>query len=125
MDSDKIRKDEEPSFIPVLDLLLTNPELKIRIESHTDSHGPWDYNLELSERRAKATKLYLMENGVKEEQIVSVAGFGEKCLVYTDEEIAAFPYGERASKHEINRRSIFILDGCEDDESCIDDITDN
>lgn len=125
LDSDKIRKDEEPSFIPVLDLLLTNPELKIRIESHTDSHGPWDYNLDLSERRAKATKLYLLENGVNEEQIVSVKGFGEKCLVYSDEEIAAFPNDQQASKHEMNRRSIFILDGCEDEESCIDDITDN
>ena len=102
----------------LLEILLTNPDVKVKIESHTDSRGPADFNLKLSQRRAQNTKDYLLKHGVKEDQIMSAKGFGETCLLITDEEINSAPPSERNEMHEKNRRSRFILDCQEMVESC-------
>ena len=36
------------------------PEMKIRVEAHTDNRGPSSYNLKLSENRAKSTAQYVI-----------------------------------------------------------------
>jgi outer membrane protein OmpA-like peptidoglycan-associated protein len=46
------------------------------IEGHTDSVGAADKNKELSEKRAKAVKDYLISKGVNASRLTS-AGFGE------------------------------------------------
>lgn len=56
------------------------PGLKFRIEAHTDSRGGRNTNLRLSENRAEAMKKYLVEQGVDEEAVVAVEGFGESQL---------------------------------------------
>ncbi|UAB84107.1 OmpA family protein [Zunongwangia sp. SCSIO 43204] len=81
------------------------PEMKIKIESHTDSRGSDTYNLILSQNRAKSTKEYLISQGIAENRIVSIKGYGEieilnRCsnnVECSDEE------------HEENRRSDFIV----------------
>ena len=81
------------------------PEMKIKIESHTDSRGSDTYNLILSQNRAKSTKDYLISQGIAENRIVSIQGYGEieilnRCtngVDCSDEE------------HEENRRSNFIV----------------
>ena len=120
LSSDLIRPDAKRAISEVLEILLTNPDVKVSIESHTDSRGPAAFNLDLSERRAQSTKAFLIGKGVKEEQILSVKGFGETCLLISDEEINNAPMSERNEMHEKNRRSRFILD-CQDKvESCQD-----
>lgn len=81
------------------------PKLKIKIESHTDSRGKDEYNLTLSDARAKSTQTYLISKGIDTSRIESAIGYGEKRLTNkcsngvkcTEEE------------HFANRRSDFIV----------------
>lgn len=70
----------------VVDILLNHPELKIRIEGHTDQIGSAEYNQKLSEQRAQAVRLYLVDKGVSARRLTSV-GFGfSKPIAGNDEE---------------------------------------
>lgn len=81
------------------------PEIKIKIESHTDSRGKDSYNLKLSDARAKSTRNYLIASGIAESRIISASGYGESQLKNECSN------GVRCSeqKHLINRRSDFIV----------------
>ena len=57
-------------------LVKDNPQLKIRVEGHTDNVGDNTYNLTLSQKRAKSVVDYLIYNGVNKTQ-VSFKGYGE------------------------------------------------
>lgn len=52
------------------------PERKVRIEGHTDSVGSDEYNLTLSDRRAQAVKLALLERGIAFGRIATM-GYGK------------------------------------------------
>lgn len=58
-------------------LLQTGIEGKVRIAGHCDERGSDDYNLALSERRAKAAMQYLVSLGIPAERL-SVIGFGKE-----------------------------------------------
>ena len=58
--------------------------IQIEIAGHTDSKGTDEYNLNLSERRAKAVVSYLKENGVGQERITTLF-FGESKPIETNE----------------------------------------
>jgi outer membrane protein OmpA-like peptidoglycan-associated protein/tetratricopeptide (TPR) repeat protein len=60
----------------LLKLLQRNPGLCIRINGHSDDSGTEDYNMKLSESRAKAVYNYLIINKIQEKRI-SFKGFGE------------------------------------------------
>jgi outer membrane protein OmpA-like peptidoglycan-associated protein len=60
----------------VFSTLQENPQAKVRIEVHTDSRGDDQYNLELSERRAKVIADYLLNKGISPQQFVC-KGMGE------------------------------------------------
>lgn len=57
-------------------LLESNPDLKIRINGHTDDVGSEADNLALSEKRAKAVYHFLIENGINAQRL-RYKGFGE------------------------------------------------
>jgi outer membrane protein OmpA-like peptidoglycan-associated protein len=59
-----------------LDVLKQNPDMRIEIQGHTDSTGPMDFNLRLSERRAQSVKDFLVANGISSSRLV-VRGYGE------------------------------------------------
>ncbi len=62
----------------IINILKRNPGLKIRIEGHTDNIGSKKYNLELSGKRAKAIKAYLVKNGVGQSRITTIGhGFSK------------------------------------------------
>ena len=88
---DSIGSDAKDTLKEVLDLLLTNRDMKINIESHTDSRGTNESNIKLSKRRAENTKAYLIEQGVYENQIENAIGYGEERLCFTDEQIQNMP----------------------------------
>ena len=52
------------------------PEAKIEVAGHTDNVGDAAYNIDLSERRAKAVVDYLVQSGVAAERL-SAKGYGE------------------------------------------------
>jgi outer membrane protein OmpA-like peptidoglycan-associated protein len=111
---DSIGTDAKDTLKEVLDLLLTNRDIKINIESHTDSRGTNESNIKLSKRRAENTKAYLIKEGVFENQIENAIGYGEERLCFTDEEILEMPTEKREAAHKKNRRSHFIIVGCVD-----------
>jgi OOP family OmpA-OmpF porin len=61
----------------VAKVLADRPELKIRIEAHTDSKGRDKANLRRSKAQAAAVRGYLVGRGIDGSRIVSV-GYGEK-----------------------------------------------
>ena len=75
--------------LPVLDqtaaILLENPLGRVEIQGHTDTDGPADVNLELSQDRADAVKAYLVDAGVDESRLTAV-GYGETELAVDPEE---------------------------------------
>ncbi len=60
----------------LLDVLNQNPNVKIEISGHTDDVGDDDYNLKLSERRAKAVADYLISKGVNPDRLKWI-GYGK------------------------------------------------
>jgi OOP family OmpA-OmpF porin len=51
------------------------PDVRVRIEGHTDPKGLYEKNLKLSQRRAEAVKWYLVDQGIAEDRIETV-GYG-------------------------------------------------
>ena len=60
----------------ISNVLNNYPETTIRVEGHTDSTGPADYNQRLSEKRAETVKNALVQRAVDSRRINAV-GFGE------------------------------------------------
>lgn len=77
------------------------PNLKIKVESHTDERASDAYNLELSNRRAQATVQYVISKGIDSDRI-SGEGKGENFLA-----VDCNPCTE--AQHQKNRRSEFII----------------
>ena len=60
------------------------PGIKVEVGAHTDSKGNDDYNLKLSERRAKSVVDYLVEKGIAIDRLIGKA-YGESNPVDTNE----------------------------------------
>jgi len=104
-DKDDIREDAAYELEKIVTVMRDNPLLVIKIESHTDSRGTKEYNRDLSDRRAKSSRDYLLSRNIEPERIESAIGYGEDRLV---NECAD---GVRCSKqkHQDNRRSKFLI----------------
>lgn len=55
-------------------LMVNNPDVRIRIEGHTDNFGSYDFNLQLSLHRAESVVRYLIEKGIDPSRM-EYAGF--------------------------------------------------
>jgi len=106
LDKSNIREDAALELEKILDVLLENPTIKINIRSHTDSRASFEYNDELSKKRAKATLGWLVKNGVETIRLTA-KGCGERELVNkcTDKVTCT------EEEHQANRRSEFIIYG--------------
>ncbi len=71
----KLQAESETELFKLHNLLEMNPNFIIEIHGHTDNTGSDEYNLQLSEERAKSVVNYLIENGISEERL-SYKGFG-------------------------------------------------
>jgi len=58
-----------------IDVLEQNPDVKVEVQGHTDSVGDPDYNMGLSERRAKAVYDYMLAKGMPASRM-RVKGYG-------------------------------------------------
>ncbi len=78
----------KPASFPELNLLLkllkNNPGMRILIKGHTDNVGSDEYNLRLSENRAKAVYNYLTEHGIEKERL-EYKGYGATKPVSTND----------------------------------------
>ncbi len=75
-DSHKLRPKSEEILDELYDFLVLNNNLVVQINSHTDERGNDDYNMRLSERRAKSCVDYLIGKGLSPDRLTS-KGFGE------------------------------------------------
>jgi outer membrane protein OmpA-like peptidoglycan-associated protein len=76
-----------------------NPERRVQVEGFTDSQGANDYNLELSQSRADAVAMAIIQRGI-DAQRVRALGYGEQ-----------FPVASNASdgSRQLNRRVEIIV----------------
>ncbi|PKB18978.1 OmpA family protein [Flavobacterium sp. 5] len=105
LDKSNIRNDAAIELNKVVLLLNEYPEMVIKIESHTDSRAKDDYNLALSDRRAKASRDYIISQGIAPEKIESAIGYGETQLINGCKN--GVPCTEE--QHQQNRRSEFLI----------------
>jgi len=104
LDKSNIRPDAATELDKLVQIMNDNPELLIEAGSHTDSRQADVYNNNLSNRRAKSTRRYIISKGINSKRITA-KGFGEtqlknKCsddVECTDDE------------HQTNRRTEFII----------------
>jgi len=75
-DSAKLTADSNAKLDEVVKIITRNPDVKVEIAGHTDSQGNDEYNMGLSERRAKAVEDYLIAHGAKDANM-TVKGYGE------------------------------------------------
>ena len=68
----------------VLDMLMSRPDISIRVDGHTDDVGPEESNLALSEARARAVVAWLVDHGIADSRL-SYRGFGESAPVASNE----------------------------------------
>ena len=99
-----IRPDAALELENIISILKKYPEMVIEIGAHTDCRGPEEYNLNLSHKRAKSVREYLVSQGIPNDNVKSV-GYGEmqplnKCV---KEGIC------KEEEYDINRRCEFVL----------------
>lgn len=75
-----IRPDAAAELDRLVSVLEEYPDLQIRLESHTDSRGADDFNMELSRKRSESAFQYLVSKGIDPDRLEYV-GFGETQLV--------------------------------------------
>ena len=71
-----LKVESYPELNRVADLMKERGTMTIELAGHTDSTGPAEYNIWLSEWRAKAVAKYLVEKGVNADRI-AIVFFGE------------------------------------------------
>ena len=105
LDKYNIREDAALELDKVVVLMNKYPGMVIRLESHTDSRAPDQYNIVLSNNRAKSTNDYIVANGIAQERITKYEGFGETQLVNKCTNDVKCSEEE----HQLNRRTEFII----------------
>lgn len=88
----------------VVDVMKSVPNISIELSSHTDSQGSKEYNMKLSEKRAKVTVDYIIAHGIDPKRI-SGKGYGETMLVNNCGDGVECPEEEHAK----NRRLEFVI----------------
>lgn len=98
-DKAEIRPDAKSPLDEDIRWLRAHPQAAITIEGHCDERGSSEYNLGLGERRAKATKDYLVASGIDGKQIATVSYGKER----------PFVLGHDESAWKWNRRAHFVV----------------
>nr|WP_244635964.1 OmpA family protein [Chthonobacter albigriseus] len=60
-DKATLKDESKPTLDEIAKLLTEDPDLELLVVGHTDSEGSFDYNLDLSNRRAAAVAAALVE----------------------------------------------------------------
>jgi outer membrane protein OmpA-like peptidoglycan-associated protein len=97
-----IRTDAAVELDKLVRVLMDNPKLEIEMGSHTDCRGSDQYNLVLSDKRARAAVLYLISRGIDSTRL-TWKGYGETVHVNKCEDGVQCTEEE----HQDNRRTEF------------------
>lgn len=100
-DKANIRPEDYKTMHQIGEILNTYPEAKVHISGHTDSIGPEEYNIRLSQRRIDSVMAYLAKKeNVSPDRFYMPVGYGELKPIATN----ATPEGRF-----LNRRVDFLL----------------
>ena len=94
-DDDTLREDSLEELFVISRLMKANSNYTLLVEGHADERGTREYNLALSERRAKAVEDFLTSTGVSSFNI-EVVGYGEEMPVDNSANEAAWSKNRRA-----------------------------
>ncbi|MCD6542996.1 MAG: OmpA family protein [Flavobacteriaceae bacterium] len=104
LNSSYLNKEAKRELEKVVDLMTRYPEMIIESGSHTDSRGIEGYNIWLSDRRAKSTVTYIIDNGIDPGRITG-KGYGESQLING----CSDGVDCSESQHAMNRRTEFVI----------------
>lgn len=89
-----LKEDSKRVLDKIVSYIEQVPELKFKIEGHTDNRSRKQFNLLLSQKRADAVRKYLLKRGIESERL-TFKGYGEIRPKYSN---------ETAEGRELNRR---------------------
>ena len=127
LDKATLRAESKSALDGLIKTLTENPTLTIKLTSHTDYRADDNYNMNLSNRRAKSVMDYLVANGIPADRL-TFEGKGETTpkAVENDDEYQPFKRGDvltkefidglatkelKESAHQYNRRTEFEVTG--------------
>lgn len=103
-DKATIRPDAAMEIAKIVEVMKAHPSIKVDVRSHTDSRQTSKYNEALSERRAKQTVEFMINEGIDKNRLTA-KGYGESQLVNR----CADGVECSEAEHQQNRRSEFII----------------
>lgn len=85
-DTDKatIKPGSKPQLDKAVEVMKKFRKIRVRITGHTDSIGGYRHNVDLSQRRSKSVKRYMVSKGIRERRI-ETAGVGPDQPIDTNE----------------------------------------
>jgi outer membrane protein OmpA-like peptidoglycan-associated protein len=98
-DKSTIYPDSFPMLTEIAEVLKSRPEVKVRIEGHTDSRASMKHNMKLSQARADSVKEFLVGQGIDPARM-ETQGFGPTQPIADNRTSAG---------REANRRVEFII----------------
>ncbi len=98
-DSFTLTSDSKEKLKTNAQILKSSANVKIQIEGHCDQMGGIQYNIALGEKRANATKNYLVDQGVRADRIATIS-FGKERPIDP---------GSSESANAKNRRANFVI----------------
>jgi peptidoglycan-associated lipoprotein len=97
-DKSELSRDGKVKLLRVAEVLRRHRDVKVRIEGNADARGGRDYNYLLAEKRAQATKEFLVSADVRPDQVLIISYGAEKPLAP----------GQNEAHYELNRRSDIV-----------------
>ncbi|MEP2936342.1 MAG: OmpA family protein [Gilvibacter sp.] len=102
LDKSNIKPQAAFELDKLVQIMKKYPTMVIKIESHTDNRAGDNYNMKLSDRRAKSTMQYVISKGIDASRL-SAEGKGES------QPLVACGGSCTEAQHQQNRRSDFII----------------
>jgi len=87
-DDSSIRSDMEPILRQKVEILRSSPNVRLRLEGHTDERGSGEYNLALGSRRAQSVLNFFRDSGISENRFETTSYGEERPLVNRSDEAA-------------------------------------
>ncbi|BAO76677.1 OmpA family protein [Winogradskyella sp. PG-2] len=102
LDKWDIKPQAENTLDVLINLMKKYPRMEVELGAHTDTRSDENYNIVLSENRAKAAYEYIISNGIKNSRLLAI-GYGESQLLVNCNDNCT------ESEHAVNRRCEFII----------------
>ena len=127
-DKATLRAESAEALDGLVKMLKENPDVTVEMSSHTDRVGTDDYNMRLSDRRAKSVVDYLVNAGISPDRL-TWKGYGKsrpktvtrrvarqypqfaEGTVLDADYVETLPEPDREAADQINRRTEFLVTG--------------